>query len=327
MYQPGGIQIQRPPLDRHVAKPVARTYVRVVPQGIRTGVHNFFSNLNTPTVMINDALQGKFLAAANDLGRLVLNTTVGIGGLLDPATSAGLDKNDEDFGLTLGHWGVHAGPFLEIPLLGPSDLRDGPSRVVDTYTNPRQYIKNNWVRYGLLLPDYVDRRAQLLPLEDTLKNVYDKYAFIRDAYLANRAYRITGKSPRKPWSLWSTRMRIWGIVPPNPHPPHLNPRRPRLPLRRPPPTLKRRSHPSPKRHPHRSSCPVAAGAAAARAPLAPASRPLTGSAGAEQRVDLAQAEPADGAARVCSQNATGARQTSPHSATRSIARDPSCRCA
>ncbi len=180
-------------LDRAIAKPVARAYVRVVPQPIRTGVSNFFANLHTPTVMINDALQGKFLAAANDLGRFLLNTTVGVGGLLDPATSAGLDKNDADFGLTLGHWGVHPGPFVELPILGPSDVRDTTGRVADTYTNPQQYIKNTWIKYGLYVPYLIDRRASLLPLDETLKNTYDPYAFIRDAYLARRAYLITGK--------------------------------------------------------------------------------------------------------------------------------------
>src|ERR1700731_3355875 len=108
-------------LDRAVAKPVAKTYVKFVPQPIRTGVTNFFANLDTPTVMINDALQGKFLAAANDLGRFALNTTVGLGGILDPASSAGLARNNEDFGQTLGKWGVHPGPFVELPILGPSD--------------------------------------------------------------------------------------------------------------------------------------------------------------------------------------------------------------
>jgi phospholipid-binding lipoprotein MlaA len=178
-------------LDRAIAKPVARTYVRVVPSPIRTGVTNFFANLNTPTVLINDALQGKFLAAANDLGRFVLNSTVGIGGLLDPATPAGLAHNDEDFGQTLGHWGVHPGPFVELPILGPSDLRDAPAKVVDTYTNPRQYIRNDYVKYGLYLPSLTDARAALLPLDETLKHVYDPYAFIRDAYLQRRAYLVS----------------------------------------------------------------------------------------------------------------------------------------
>jgi len=178
-------------LDRAIAKPVARTYVRAVPHPIRTGVSNFFSNLTTPTVMINDALQGKFLAAANDLGRFVLNSTVGLAGLLDPASPAGLDRNNEDFGQTLGHWGVHPGPFVELPLLGPSDLRDGPGRLVDAYTNPHQYIRNTDVKWGLYGMSLVDTRVSLLPLDETLKNVYDPYAFVRDAYLQRRAYLVS----------------------------------------------------------------------------------------------------------------------------------------
>ena len=178
-------------LDRAIAKPVAKAYVRVIPEPVRIGVTNFFANLEQPTVMVNDALQGKFLAAANDLGRFVLNSTLGLAGILDPATSAGLAHNDEDFGQTLGKWGVHAGPFIEIPILGPSDLRDAPARLVDTYTNPRGYIKNDYIRYGLYLPDFTDRRAALLSLDDTLQNTYDPYAFVRDAYLQRRAYKVS----------------------------------------------------------------------------------------------------------------------------------------
>jgi phospholipid-binding lipoprotein MlaA len=178
-------------LDRAVAKPVARTYVRFVPHPIRTGVNNFFANLRTTTVMINDALQGKFLAAGNDLGRFLLNSTLGVGGLLDPASSAGLAKNDEDFGQTLGHWGVHPGPFLELPVLGPSDMRDAPSKVVDAYTNPLEYVHIDAVKYGLYVVSLIDDRAGLLSLDETLKNVYDPYAFIRDAYLQRRAYLIS----------------------------------------------------------------------------------------------------------------------------------------
>jgi phospholipid-binding lipoprotein MlaA len=185
-------------LDRAIAKPVARAYVHVVPHPVRTGVSNFFSNLHTTTVMVNDFLQGKFMAAANDLGRLALNTTVGVGGLLDPATSAGLDRNDEDFGLTLGHWGVPAGPFFELPLLGPSSVRDAPAKVADVYTNPTHYLHDPYVEYSLTLVDLVDKRAALLSLDETLKRVYDPYAFVRDAYLANRAYRITGKESEEP---------------------------------------------------------------------------------------------------------------------------------
>lgn len=178
-------------LDRAVAKPIARTYVRAVPAPARTGVSNFMANLRTTTVMVNDALQGKFRAAGNDLARLLVNTTVGIGGLLDPATQMGLDKNNEDFGQTLGHWGVPPGPFLEIPLLGPSDTRDGPARGVDIFTGPTHYISNNWVSYGLYGVELVDSRAALLPLDETLQKVFDPYAFIRDAYLQRRAYLVS----------------------------------------------------------------------------------------------------------------------------------------
>jgi phospholipid-binding lipoprotein MlaA len=186
-------------LDRAVAKPVARGYVRVVPRFMRTGISNFFDNLDTPTVMINDALQGKFGASANDLGRFLLNSTFGLGGLFDPATSAGLNKNNEDFGQTLGHWGVHPGPFVELPFLGPSDLRDAPAKLVDTYTNPKQYIRNTDVKYGLWGLSLVDTRTRLLPLDDTLQHVFDPYAFIRDAYLQRRAYLVSdGKVTEEP---------------------------------------------------------------------------------------------------------------------------------
>ncbi len=178
-------------LDRAVAKPVARTYVKVVPAPARTGVSNFLANLHTTTVMVNDALQGKFVAAANDLARLLVNTTVGVGGLLDPATQMGLAKNDEDFGQTLGRWGVPPGPFVEIPFLGPSDTRDGPGRAVDIFTGPTHYINNNWVAYGLYGAELVDARAAILPLDETLQKVFDPYAFIRDAYLQRRAYLVS----------------------------------------------------------------------------------------------------------------------------------------
>jgi phospholipid-binding lipoprotein MlaA len=186
-------------LDNAVAKPIAKTYVRAVPSPVRTGISNFYQNLHTTTVMINDVLQGKFKAAANDLARFAMNTTVGFGGLLDPATQAGLDLNDEDFGQTLGHWGVHPGPFVEIPVLGPSDVRDGSGRVVDLYTGPTHYIRNTPVEYTVYGVSLVDTRANLLSLDETLKNVFDPYAFIRDAYLQRRAYLISdGKLTEEP---------------------------------------------------------------------------------------------------------------------------------
>jgi phospholipid-binding lipoprotein MlaA len=177
-------------LDHAIARPVARTYVRIVPEPIRTGVTNMFDNLTQTTVMINDALQGKLLASLNDLGRFVVNSTCGLGGLFDPATKMGFAHNKEDFGQTLGVWGVPPGPFFELPMLGPSDVRDGPSRLVDAATNPHWYIKNPYWQWGLYTLDLIDSRAGLLSLDPTLKNVYDPYAFIRDAYLQRRAYLV-----------------------------------------------------------------------------------------------------------------------------------------
>ncbi len=178
-------------LDRAVAKPLAKGYVKVVPKPVRTGVSNVFANLRTPTVLVNDVLQGKFRAAGNDLSRFLCNSIFGLGGIFDPATRAGIDKNNEDFGQTLGWWGVPAGPFLELPLLGPSDLRDGPALVADIFTNPQKYIPNDWARYSLYFLDLVDTRAGLLSLDDTLSKVYDPYAFVRDAYLQRRAYLVS----------------------------------------------------------------------------------------------------------------------------------------
>jgi phospholipid-binding lipoprotein MlaA len=178
-------------LDRAIALPVAKAYVRHVPGGIRTGVSNFFANVSTTCVMFNDALEGKFKNAGTDLGRFLMNTIVGFGGIFDPATSAGLSRNYADFGLTLGHWGVHPGPFLELPILGPSDLRDGPAKVVDTYMQGIEYIPNEWVKIGLYVPYVVDVRAALLPLQPTIDQAYDPYAVIRDAYLSRRAYLVS----------------------------------------------------------------------------------------------------------------------------------------
>jgi len=183
-------------VDNAVTKPIAKGYVRVVPQPIRTGVSNFFGNLHMTTVLINDTLQGKPLAAATDLGRLLLNTTVGVGGLLDPATAAGLAHNEADFGLTLARWGVHAGPFIELPVLGPSDLRDAPSKVVDAYTSPIEYVHNDWIKYPLVAVDLLDTRAGLLSLEPTLATAYDPYQFVRDAFLTRRAF-LSGHAPPK----------------------------------------------------------------------------------------------------------------------------------
>ena len=123
-------------LDKAILRPVARGYKNYTPQPVQTGVSNFVANLEMPGTLINDILQGKLRAAVSDTERLLLNTTMGIGGLFDVAGKAGIDHNDEDFGQTLGKWGVPAGPYVMLPILGPSDLRDAPSRA-EVFGEPR----------------------------------------------------------------------------------------------------------------------------------------------------------------------------------------------
>jgi phospholipid-binding lipoprotein MlaA len=176
-------------LDRSLVKPIAKTYVRFTPQVVRAGVSNVVANLSTPTTMINDALQGKLKAAGHDLGRFLFNSTFGLAGLLDPATIEGMQRNDEDFGQTLGTWGVPSGPYFVIPVLGPSTVRDAPAKVVDNFTNPRQQF-NTAANLSLAAIEGLDKRAGLLGLEETLKKTYDPYVFVRDAYLRHRDYQV-----------------------------------------------------------------------------------------------------------------------------------------
>jgi phospholipid-binding lipoprotein MlaA len=178
-------------VDRNVAKPVARGYKRVVPRVAQTGISNFFSNLEQPGVALNDLLQGQLRPAAEDIGRFLLNSTLGLGGLFDPASAAGLDRNDEDFGQTLGKWGLPVGPYLMLPLMGPSSVRDGIGSVADEYADPSTYVEEDKLRYGLKAVKLLDRRARLLDAERALEGVYDPYTLIRSAYLQRREYLVS----------------------------------------------------------------------------------------------------------------------------------------
>ena len=179
-------------LDKAVLRPVARGYVKITPRFVRTGVSNFFDNINYTVVMVNDLLQGQVKAFFNDTSRFVLNSTLGIGGLFDPATAAGLDKNDREFGQTLGKWGVPKGPYFVIPILGASDVRDTFGKAVNAYSTPRQYIHNIWWRYGLFVADEIDTRARLLPYDRLVDSAFDPYTFVRNAYLQNRDFKVHG---------------------------------------------------------------------------------------------------------------------------------------
>jgi phospholipid-binding lipoprotein MlaA len=183
--------------DRLIFKPVAKGYRAVLPQFARSGIHNFFSNLGYPIVMLNDLLQGQFTAFATDTGRLAVNTTIGIGGLFDPASAMGIDRHDRDFGQTLGVWGVKTGPYLMLPFMGPSDTRDAVGVVADQFSDPRNYIFSAWVSWGLFVVSAADQRAQLLDTADrALAGTYDRYAVLRNVYLQHREFKVHGSQSR-----------------------------------------------------------------------------------------------------------------------------------
>ncbi|MGH8199867.1 MAG: MlaA family lipoprotein [Steroidobacteraceae bacterium] len=182
--------------DRAIFKPAARTYLRL-PQVLRTGIGNFFNNVSYPGVIVNALLQGQPKAFARDTGRFVVNSTVGIGGLLDPATPLGLTLEDRDFGQTFGKWGIPTGPFLELPILGPSDVRDAVGLVPAEYTDPRHYLQNPYWDYGLAVLDGVRIRADVLPLTNIAEQNFDPYAFERNAYLQQRHFLVKGAQAQK----------------------------------------------------------------------------------------------------------------------------------
>jgi phospholipid-binding lipoprotein MlaA len=175
-------------LDRALLKPVAKGYRKVTPRVVRTGITNFFQNLKSPIVVLNDLLQGKIVQAGSDTVRFVVNTTVGVAGFVDVAQHVKLPAHSEDFGQTLGVWGVPSGPYLVLPFFGPSSLRDAGGRAVDTVSNPRNYYLDFWPNVALTAADTVNFRAGLLDVEDIIQG--DRYLFIRDLYLQRREYEV-----------------------------------------------------------------------------------------------------------------------------------------
>ncbi len=176
-------------LDRAVAKPVAEAYVEWTPELVRKGVSNAVDNLGEPSNALNNTLQGKVDKGIGSLFRFLVNSTFGIAGLFDVAGEIGLAAAPEDFGQTLGVWGVGQGPYLELPLLGPSTVRDVTRYPVRWAAGPMTYVLDDEEWYwsaGLLALEGVDARARLLPLEAMRASTVDEYAAIRDAYLAAR---------------------------------------------------------------------------------------------------------------------------------------------
>ncbi|OAJ64713.1 MlaA family lipoprotein [Paraburkholderia ginsengiterrae] len=179
-------------VDRYVAVPVAKGYQKVTPQPLRTAVSNFFSNLGDLTNAANALLQLKITDATEDFVRFAFNSTFGLGGLLDWATPAGLPKHHQDFGLTLGHWGVPSGPYLVLPLFGPSTVRDSMGLIVDVKFNPLNYVEPA-VRNPLYVLQFVSVRSDLLGASSLLEQAaLDKYSFVRDAYTQQRKARLRG---------------------------------------------------------------------------------------------------------------------------------------
>ncbi|WP_246533229.1 VacJ family lipoprotein [Pseudomonas lalucatii] len=175
-------------VDTYALKPLAQGYQAVTPDFLEDGVHNVFGNLGDIGNLANDLLQGKFHDAGVDTGRVIFNTTFGLLGFFDVASQMGLQRNDEDFGQTLGAWGLGSGPYVVLPLLGPSTIRDAAGKVPDAFLEPYPYMGHVPTRNLTRGVDVIDTRASLLSAERLISG--DKYLFVRNAYLQNREFRV-----------------------------------------------------------------------------------------------------------------------------------------
>ena len=194
-------------LDQYILKPVAKGYDFIMPSPVQKGVSNFFSNLDDVIVLANDLFQLKFSRAASDTGRILINSTLGLFGLIDWASDLGLEKHNEDFGQTLGYWGAPAGPYFVLPFLGPSTIRDASGLAVDTaqldpiYNElneglPAPRRDNETAIWGLTITKAIDTRTQLLKAGNILEEAaLDRYIFIREAYMQRRQNLIYDGSP------------------------------------------------------------------------------------------------------------------------------------
>jgi phospholipid-binding lipoprotein MlaA len=184
--------------DDYLIKPIAEAYKFVLPEFARTGVTNFFGNINDVLIAANNLLQAKPVEAANDIGRFLINSTIGILGLFDVATDMGLDKNREDFGQTLGVWGLPDGPYVVLPFFGASNVRDTVGLVVDIETdfmmNTNKLNSDEKIAVNLLKT--INRRANLLDAGQLLEDAaFDKYSFVRDGYIQRRRNQIHDGNP------------------------------------------------------------------------------------------------------------------------------------
>lgn len=182
-------------VDRAVTKPIARGYTAILPEPVRQGVTNFSRNLLSPMSAVNNFLQGKPRDGMGELLRLFVNSTVGVGGIFDVAAKNGVEEHPEDFGQTAAVWGIPAGPYVTLPFLGPQTLRDALLLPLDLQMDPLYHYEVSSVRdplYGLRL---INLRANLLPLEDLLKDSADPYVTLRESFLQNREFAIYDGNP------------------------------------------------------------------------------------------------------------------------------------
>lgn len=179
--------------DATMLKPPARLYKAVVPARVRKGVNNFYNNLDMMPTVANDLLQAEGKWAIKDSWRFIVNSSLGVGGIFDVATQFGLPPHSNDLGLTLAKWGDKKSPYIVIPFIGPSTIRDGSGWLFQfALYSPYVYIENDALVFSLIGLRYIDLRSQLFDSERLLDEALDKYSFIRDAYLQHRNYLITG---------------------------------------------------------------------------------------------------------------------------------------
>jgi phospholipid-binding lipoprotein MlaA len=182
--------------DNAFLKPVAKGYKYVTPEPVDRGVTNFFNNVDDVTSAVNNLLQFKLSRFGTDVGRVAVNSTAGLLGVLDVATNLGLPSYKEDFGQTLGYWGLGPGPYFVIPILGPSTIRDTVGLAGDIYVDPFFSVSQSEIYWGAVVLRVVDRRADLLKSSDILEEAaVDPYTFLRDAYLQRRRYKVYDGNP------------------------------------------------------------------------------------------------------------------------------------
>lgn len=185
-------------LDQIIVRPAAKAYTSFVPSLVRTGVRNVFTNLGVINTTFNDLLQLKIRNVPVGIARFTSNLILGVGGMFDVATEMGIPYYQEDFGQTLGYWGFDSGPYIVLPLLGPSSVRDSLSKPVDFYLDPASHVSDDPTRWGITGLRIVDTRSKYLNSESMLSNsALDQYSFVRDSWLQRREYQVRDGTPKK----------------------------------------------------------------------------------------------------------------------------------